>query len=200
MAGGADPWASAMAEVEDAQQRDAGLWAKCFAEADGEESRAKAAYIKTRVGQLSPRPTTGYCPNCNYELSLKAEACPNCKAIFDLGSSWAPIEKPQADVHPRKVTHWHETPVAAPTEGPTSPKKGGLWRWIIGVPVALFAAVMVLGSINADPDKLRDRRAYEFCLDSLASADRSRNGTGNFVAGACEKMRSDFVAKYGRNP
>lgn len=201
MAGGTDPWASAMAEVEDAQRRDAGLWAKCFAEADGDDSRAKAAYIKVRAAQLTPAPTTGYCPNCNFQVLFEADACPGCKAVFGRGSSWAPTRKPQGVAPTSEVVSRYDVPVQTSIgEGPTSSKKGGIWRWIVGVPVALFAAVMILGLMNSNPDKTRDRRAYEYCLDSLASADRSRNGTGNFVAGTCEKMRSDFVAKYGRNP
>lgn len=94
MEGKADVWADALAEVENVETRNAGLWAKCFAESDGDEARAKAAYIKNRVEQLTPKPTTGYCPNCNYQLSLKAEACPNCKALFD-GTGWAPTLSPQ---------------------------------------------------------------------------------------------------------
>ena len=44
-------YAQAAAELKDGN-RDEGLWAKCFAECDGEENRAKARYIKTRVQRL----------------------------------------------------------------------------------------------------------------------------------------------------
>jgi hypothetical protein len=44
--------AQAAAELEDGN-RDEGLWAKCFAECDGEENRAKARYIKTRAERLA---------------------------------------------------------------------------------------------------------------------------------------------------
>lgn len=200
MAGGVDPWASAMAEVEDAQQRDAGLWAKCFAEADGEESRAKASYIKVRAEQLSPKPTTGFCPNCNYELSLKAEACPSCKAIFDHGSSWAPTQEPRGTAQQRKRPTSTEAAQSPTYAAPTPPKKGGVWRWVVGIPIGLFAVVMAIGTAVSDPDRMRDRDAYEICMDSLAGADRARNGTSTFIAGACEKMRNDFIAKWGRAP
>ena len=200
MSGGTDLWARAMSEVEDAQQRDAGLWARCFAEADGDESRAKAAYIKVRVGQLSPKPATGYCPNCNCEVPLKADACPNCKAIFDHASSWAPTEKPQGEAKPRKATTRPEVAAPATADDLPSPKKGGLWRWVVGVPIGLFALVMVIGTAASDPDRTRDRQAYETCVDTLASADRARSGTSTFIAGACEKMRNDYIAKWGRAP
>jgi hypothetical protein len=44
-------YAQAAAELEDGT-RDEGLWAKCFAECDGEENKAKARYIKTRAERL----------------------------------------------------------------------------------------------------------------------------------------------------
>jgi hypothetical protein len=39
-----DTWERALREVESSERRP-GLWARCFAEAGGDESKAKAAYI-----------------------------------------------------------------------------------------------------------------------------------------------------------
>lgn len=50
-------YAQAAAELEDGN-RDEGLWAKCFAECDGEENKAKARYIKTRAERLPKNPIT----------------------------------------------------------------------------------------------------------------------------------------------
>lgn len=47
-----DYWATAMNEVE-AGQRRPGVWAKVFAEYDGDETKAKVAYLKARVQQLT---------------------------------------------------------------------------------------------------------------------------------------------------
>ena len=44
-------WATAMAEVESNQRRP-GVWAKAFAEADGDLAKAEAAYLKARVEQM----------------------------------------------------------------------------------------------------------------------------------------------------
>lgn len=57
---GVDPgdesvWAAALQEF-DSDKRKAGLWAKLYAEFDGNEARAKAAYLKARVGQLCGEP------------------------------------------------------------------------------------------------------------------------------------------------
>ena len=44
-------YADAAAELEGGD-RDKGLWAKCFAECDGDENKAKARYIQAKVSQL----------------------------------------------------------------------------------------------------------------------------------------------------
>lgn len=54
MQGSQDDWANAMKEVESAADRDPQLWARCFAENDGDEQRAKAAYIRARVATGAP--------------------------------------------------------------------------------------------------------------------------------------------------
>lgn len=46
-----DHWATAMKELETGQRRP-GLWAKAFAEVDGDETKAKVAYLRVRVQQL----------------------------------------------------------------------------------------------------------------------------------------------------
>ena len=47
-----DCWATAMNEVETGQHRP-GVWAKVFAECDGDETKTKVAYLKARVQQLT---------------------------------------------------------------------------------------------------------------------------------------------------
>lgn len=55
-------YAQALREFE-SDNRNEGLYAKCFAEADGDEDKAKARYIKNRVNELSqldpPSTTSG---------------------------------------------------------------------------------------------------------------------------------------------
>lgn len=80
--------------------------------------------------------------------------------------------------------------------------KAKVWRWVLGVPVVLVVAMLVIGAMSGagDSEKTRDRRAYEMCLDSLSSADRARSSSGGFIAGACEKMRQDFQERWGTSP
>lgn len=44
-------WEQAANEIDNNQKK-SGLWAKCFAESNGDEAKAKAAYLKTRFLQL----------------------------------------------------------------------------------------------------------------------------------------------------
>ncbi len=64
-----DRWATAIAEF-DSDARRAGLWAKSFAKADGNESQAKAAYLQERVQQLSAEAATREAA----EASMRAQA------------------------------------------------------------------------------------------------------------------------------
>lgn len=50
-----DLFAKAYAEVDSPEDRQVGLQARCFSEAGGDESKAKAAYISMRVKELSPK-------------------------------------------------------------------------------------------------------------------------------------------------
>ena len=48
-------FAEALTELEEGRQ-DKGLWARCYAEANGNESHAKAAYLRGRAAALATRP------------------------------------------------------------------------------------------------------------------------------------------------
>lgn len=54
MQGSEDSWAAAMKEAESPADRDLALWAKCFAESEGDEQRAKAAYMRAKVAGSTP--------------------------------------------------------------------------------------------------------------------------------------------------
>lgn len=51
-----DLWARALDEAESPDLRDRAIWARCFAQAGGDEAKAKAAYIQARAGGSSPAP------------------------------------------------------------------------------------------------------------------------------------------------
>jgi len=104
-------WALAMSELEGVQRRP-GLWAKAFAEAQGNEDAAKANYLKWRVVQLKDEEEKriqkieeaqlaerakiyGECPSCSREIFWSEAKCPHCRASFGLGSPYRilPLQK-----------------------------------------------------------------------------------------------------------
>ena len=86
-------WALALAEFE-GQNRRMGLWAKTLAQAHGNESLAKAAYLNIRYEDLKKEAVAttlvgkGLCPNCDEILPLSSQKCPKCAADFGAGSAW----------------------------------------------------------------------------------------------------------------
>ncbi|OGA98143.1 MAG: hypothetical protein A3E79_11855 [Burkholderiales bacterium RIFCSPHIGHO2_12_FULL_61_11] len=60
--------------------------------------------------------------------------------------------------------------------------------------------MMIIGGLNSNPEKNNDRHAYETCMDSLKNDDRARAGNGAFIAGACERMRNNYIQKYSTTP
>lgn len=101
-------WEMAIEEF-DGESRKKGLWAKCFAEADGDENKAKASYLKQRVVELKTeknkddlkvsneklsniihnnpnevKATTISCPMCRTTNLRTRDDCVSCK--YDLRS------------------------------------------------------------------------------------------------------------------
>ena len=113
-------WAAALAEAENPESRDAGLWARCFAEADGDEGKAKAAYVKAKVGSAaSPvaapenagavRKDRGWCPVCREPLDMDALYCMSCQTNLSVRGlrplEFRPMDsKPSAPYNPVKTT------------------------------------------------------------------------------------------------
>lgn len=89
--GSNDIWAKALTEAESPDLRDAGLWARCFAESNGDEAKAKAAYVKAKVDAANPVTKMGYCPSCASLVAMDAKSC-MCGANFTGSSGWKPTE------------------------------------------------------------------------------------------------------------
>lgn len=68
-----DFWATAMNEVETGQRRP-GVWAKAFAEFDGDETKAKVAYLKARVQQLTDAESTRQAEVAREQERIKTQA------------------------------------------------------------------------------------------------------------------------------
>jgi uncharacterized membrane protein YhaH (DUF805 family)/RNA polymerase-binding transcription factor DksA len=102
-------WEQVMEEAGGTARRP-GLWAKCFAQANGDESQAKAAYMKARVAEIHAErererqqatanaihqeglrlaSSNGKCPSCGKLIPLQSLECKYCRALFGADSSWS---------------------------------------------------------------------------------------------------------------
>lgn len=192
-----EAWARALEEAESPEARDKGLWAKCFVEAGGDEGRAKAAYVTAKVGgKVVPAPAAVpdivfVCPACGEDCPRLVETCPHCKAVFS-ENGWKPFPKGANKPLPT-------SPAAA------SAAKSGSWRWLkwlIGVPVAGFVILVILGKMTDSPERrarMNDADTIDYCWEEQKrpSLDPS---TARVAAQACERMESDFRARWGRAP
>lgn len=119
------------------------------------------------------------CSECRKEISDKAVTCPHCGA---------PVESTPI------VNRWSEEPKR---------KKSSIWKWLFGVPVGGFVLLMIIGSCAGNTPEGKERQASRDAI-SLCWSEQGRksldSGTARFVAGTCEKMESDYRAKWGRNP
>ncbi len=80
--------ADLLQEAADPNRRDANIWAQCFVEADGDDGKAQALYVKRKLPQPA-QPLMGYCPNCTADCRMDAKTCQKCGADFVSGG-WKP--------------------------------------------------------------------------------------------------------------
>lgn len=87
---------------------------------------------------------------------------------------------------------------------PTSTKNNKLVRWIIGLPVAFFA-VLMLGSqlmFYVSPDNETqwiERETIRLCWKEREKGPKA-NTPAQFTEKQCEQLEFDFKAKWGQNP
>lgn len=121
------------------------------------------------------------CAECGREVSTLALSCPQCGAPVSAAPAAAPAASP-----PGK------------SEG-----RGSVWKWIIGVPIAAFAGLMIIGTIsNNSPEgraRTQARSAIELCWQTQQKKSLDPS-TSRIAAGACESMEADFRRKFGANP
>lgn len=99
--------ADKLQEAANPERRDPNLWAKCFVEAEGNEGKAQALYVKAKTAAAKPipeAPTSGWCPNCCNECQLDASNCQKCGAVFESGgwmpTPYKPSSRPSAEPQP----------------------------------------------------------------------------------------------------
>lgn len=120
------------------------------------------------------------CLECGKEISDKAAACPHCGA-------------PQAGGMAQQTLS-----VVGETK-----KKGGVWKWVLGIPVALFVVVMVIGATVGNTPEAQQRSLERDKIGACWDLQKKKSldpSTARFTAGMCERMEDDFRRKHNRNP
>lgn len=121
------------------------------------------------------------CSECGKEISDKATACPHCGA-------------PNINAPTTQPSHADSVP---------EPKKGGVLKWILGIPVGLLVVMLTIGSIvgntpeGKERSRERDKIAACWELQAKKSFDPS---TARIAAGLCERLEGEFRRKHGMNP
>lgn len=86
---------------------------------------------------------------------------------------------------------------------PPTPAKSRLVPWLIGLPVIIFAALMLVGKFMDDPQSQQrwiDAESIKICWKQIAKPEAERK-TQEFKSQAdCDRLEFDFKSKYGENP
>ena len=81
--------------------------------------------------------------------------------------------------------------------------KNRLVPWVIGLPVAIFAVLMLVGKFMDDPQSKQrwvDAETVKLCWKQIAKPEAERK-TQDFKSQAdCERLEFDFKTRYGDNP
>lgn len=186
--------AALLEEASNPSQRDANIWAQCFVEADGDEGKASALYVKRKmeVAAAAAAQNQGWCPNCGHECQLDADTCRKCGADF-MGSGWKPTP-----YKPATTSDIEATETGVPTKS-----SGSIWKWIFGIPAVGFILVMIIGSCAGTTPDGKERTASRQAIDYCWSQQSKRSldpSAARFAASTCERMESDFKAKWGYSP
>ncbi len=183
-----EQWASAMAEAE-SPSRHPGLWARCYAEAGGDEAKAKAEYIKARVGGAPVNASDeGVCPNCDAPCPMDAEQCTKCGAIFGQ-VGWKPRKK-----------GWVGSAAEPTPQPPPAQKQTVVWPWVV---VGLVGAFFAYGySVSSTPQAM-ERQRQQSVIHSCWNEQKRKSldsGSQQTIARICEGYESEYRQRHGRNP
>lgn len=139
------------------------------------------------------------CRECGHQVSDQAAACPSCGA---------PVERVPS-------------PILTPSSVSQNPSNAASVGKAFLILVGLGVGFVILASINehynpAPPlteaqaasvqegiDRQREQRAIEYCDDRYKEMNADRQYTPEmlrFHSTTCDKMRSDYRAKWGQEP
>jgi len=83
--------------------------------------------------------------------------------------------------------------------GAKQKRSSSTWKWVLGVPVALLALMLIVGASVGDSEKSHQRDVISLCWK-----DHERKSfdpdTKRFIASTCENLEAQFQKKYGHSP
>lgn len=115
------------------------------------------------------------CAECGKEISDKAPQCPHC------GAPCAVVQPPVQAVE----------------------KKGGMLKWVIGIPIGIFLLILIIGSIVGNSPEAQERNRERDKISACWDLQKKKSldpSTARFAARLCERMEEEFRRKHGRNP
>lgn len=114
------------------------------------------------------------CPQCGQALSAPGAVCPQCTIAAS---------------------------AAAGSDVPT--RKPRLVRWLIGLPVAFFTVLMLLGYLFNTPEteaRWVARETIRMCWKEVQKPPKEGKPVHFTQQSECEKLEFDFKTQYGENP
>jgi hypothetical protein len=104
--------------------------------------------------------------------------------------------------------HSSEPPPVASANGsdpakPPKPPKSRIVLWLIGLPVAFFAVLMLAGQLLSTPEgeaRWVERETIKICRKETARPEAERKTQQFESVQDCDRLEFDFKQRYGENP
>ena len=101
--------------------------------------------------------------------------------------------------------HSSEPPPTASANGshPAKPPKSRIVPWLIGLPVAFFAVLMLAGQLLSTPEgeaRWVERETIKICRKETARPEAERKTQQFESVQDCDRLEFDFKQRYGENP
>lgn len=98
--------------------------------------------------------------------------------------------------------HSSEPAPAASANG-SQPPKSRIVPWLIGLPVAFFAVLMLAGQLLSTPEgeaRWVERETIKICRKETARPEAERKTQQFESVQDCDRLEFDFKQRYGENP
>lgn len=83
------------------------------------------------------------------------------------------------------------------------PLRNRLVPWLIGLPVAFFAALMLAGTLLSTPEgeaRWTERETIKICRKETSRPEAERKTQQFQSVQDCDRLEFDFKQRYGENP